>query len=44
MIVLIDGVIYNLLITEKEAYLEGKIEENYQAIFGKDSIYFPKKR
>jgi len=44
MIVLIDGVKYRLLVSEKEAYLEGKIEENYQAIFGKDSIYFPKKK
>jgi hypothetical protein len=44
MIVLIDGVKYHLLIPEKESYLEKHIEENYEAIFGKDSIYFPKKK
>jgi len=44
MIVLIDGVKYHLLIPEKESDLESHIEENYEAIFGKDSIYFPKKK
>ena len=44
MIVLIDGVKYRLLIPEKEADLERQIEKNYRAIFGKDSVYFPKKR
>ncbi|MHC4791977.1 MAG: hypothetical protein ACYS8Y_11170 [Planctomycetota bacterium] len=44
MLILIDGVKYHLLTPEKEAYLERNIEENYRAIFGKDSIYFPKKK
>ena len=44
MIVLIDGVIYRLLVPEKEAYLERYVEENYKFIFGNDSIYFPKKK
>lgn len=44
MIVLVDGIKYRLLSPENEAWLEKQIEENYQHIFGDNSIYFPKKK
>lgn len=44
MIVLVDGIKYRLLSPESEAWLEKQIAENYQHIFGDNSIYFPKKK
>jgi len=44
MIVLIDGVKYRLMRPESEAWLERRIEENYQHIFGDEAHYFPKKK
>ena len=44
MIVLIDGVRYQLVRPEKEDWLEKIVQDNSEHIFGSDSFYFDKKK